>query len=81
MNSNYYISVIIPLYNERESLLELYEAIINVLERIKKSFEIIFIDDGSTDDSAEVINEMYQKDDRVKHGCSIWKSCAGAGNW
>lgn len=66
MKSNCFISIVVPLYNERESLLELYERISNVLTRMNKSFEVIFVDDGSTDNSAEVISEMHSKDDRVK---------------
>ena len=50
------ISVVIPLYNEEESLTELNDWINRVMESNHFSFEIIYIDDGSTDDSWKVID-------------------------
>jgi len=47
------LSVIVPVFNEEDSITLLVEALISVLERINPSFEIIFVDDGSTDKSAE----------------------------
>ena len=66
MKSNYDISVVVPLYNERQSLLELFEGIYRAISRMKKKFEVIFVDDGSTDNSSEVISELHTKDDRAK---------------
>jgi len=66
MKSNYDISVVVPLYNERESLPELFQGISHVISRMKMKFEVIFVDDGSTDNSAEVISELHAKDDRAK---------------
>lgn len=60
------ISVVIPLYNERESLVELHDWIQRVMEKNHFSFEIIFVDDGSTDDSWEVIKQLREKSDCVK---------------
>ena len=60
------LSVVIPLLNEAESLHELYEWIISVIKPQEWSYEIIFIDDGSTDNSWEVITELSQKDKHVK---------------
>jgi glycosyltransferase involved in cell wall biosynthesis len=45
------LSIVIPLYNEQESIVPLYEGLIAVLRGLNKSFEIIFINDGSVDDS------------------------------
>ena len=45
------ISIIVPLFNERESLQIFYEEIIKVVSGIDSKYEIIFIDDGSTDES------------------------------
>ncbi len=59
-------SLIIPLLNEEDSLPELYEQIKAVMAAMKESCEIIFIDDGSTDDSAAVIEELHRLDPRVK---------------
>lgn len=60
------ISVIIPLYNEEESLPELYSWIERVMNENKFSFEVIFINDGSTDNSWKVIEDLKNKSDKVK---------------
>ena len=60
------ISVIIPLYNEVESLPELYEWIKRVMEENSFTYEIIFIDDGSTDDSWKIIESLSDKASEVK---------------
>ncbi|KJD33243.1 glycosyl transferase family 2 [Tamlana sedimentorum] len=60
------ISVVIPLLNEQESLKELYDWIARVMQSNHFSYEIIFIDDGSTDNSWETINHLSQKDSNVK---------------
>jgi glycosyltransferase involved in cell wall biosynthesis len=52
------VSLVIPVFNEAESLPELFQWIQQVLEKEKLEGEIIFIDDGSTDDSWEVIEEV-----------------------
>lgn len=52
------ISVIIPLFNEAESLSKLYEWIERVMKENKFSYEIIFVNDGSTDESWKVIEEL-----------------------
>lgn len=60
------ISVVIPLYNEEESLPELYEWIERVMNNNNFSFEVIFINDGSKDNSWKVIEELAQKSPHVK---------------
>ena len=60
------ISVVIPLLNEQESLPELYDWIAKVMRSNHFSYEIIFIDDGSTDYSWSVIEQLSQKDSNVK---------------
>jgi glycosyltransferase involved in cell wall biosynthesis len=60
------ISIVIPLLNEDESLGELYGWIVKTLTPTKYSFEVIFIDDGSTDRSWQVIEEMNKDDKRVR---------------
>jgi glycosyltransferase involved in cell wall biosynthesis len=59
------LSLVIPLKDEAESLPELYEWIIKVLHA-QYTFEILFIDDGSKDHSWEIIQNLAQKDKRVK---------------
>lgn len=60
------ISVLIPLYNEEESLPELYNKLTDVFSKIKKSYELIFIDDGSSDNSYQVLEDIYRKDRRIR---------------
>ena len=60
------ISVVIPLLNEEESLNELHDWIANVMQSNHFSYEIIFIDDGSTDGSWETIKILSQKNNAVK---------------
>ena len=59
-------SIVIPLLNEAESLPELHQWIVEVMTREKTSYEIWFINDGSSDDSWGVIEELRQKDENVK---------------
>ena len=60
------ISVVIPLLNEKDSLNELHDWIANVMQSNHFSYEIIFIDDGSTDGSWETIKIISQKNNAVK---------------
>ena len=60
------ISVVIPLLNEKESLIELYDWIAKVMQSNRFSYEIIFIDDGSTDGSWETITALSKIDKNVK---------------
>ena len=60
------ISVVIPLYNEDESLPELYDWIERVMAQNAFSFEVIFVNDGSTDHSWDVITELAARSEHVK---------------
>jgi glycosyltransferase involved in cell wall biosynthesis len=60
------ISVIIPLYNEAESLPELYNWIVKVMNTNHYTYEIIFINDGSTDNSWKVIQNLSKKSNSVR---------------
>lgn len=60
------ISVVIPLYNEEESLPELYSWIERVMNENNFSFEVIFVNDGSTDRSWQVIEQLSLTSERVK---------------
>ena len=60
------ISVIVPLYNEAESLPELEAWIARVMEENKFSYEILFINDGSTDESWEVVKRLKKHTPNVK---------------
>lgn len=60
------ISVVIPLLNEQESLKELYDWVAKIMQTNRFSYEIIFIDDGSSDQSWEIIQTLSSKDPKVK---------------
>lgn len=60
------ISVVIPLLNEEESLVELRNWIGRVMDTEGFSYELIFVDDGSTDSSWEIISRLSQEDERVR---------------
>ena len=60
------ISVVIPLLNEKESLRELTDSILDVMKSYNFSYEIIFIDDGSSDKSWDIIEELSSKSNTIK---------------
>ena len=60
------LSIVIPLLNEGESLNELYNWIASVMQSNSFSYELLFIDDGSTDNSWEIITALSQQDKNVK---------------
>ena len=60
------ISVVIPLYNEAESLPELFSWIERVMKEHNYTYEVIFVNDGSTDNSWEVIEELKQRSPHIR---------------
>lgn len=60
------ISVVVPCFNEEENILETYTRLINVLRKCTKKYEIIFIDNGSTDGSRKIFKDLVRKNERVK---------------
>jgi glycosyltransferase involved in cell wall biosynthesis len=60
------LSVVIPVLNEAENLDPLYSQLIDVLTKTVKSYEIIFVDDGSTDSSFEILKKLQKQDDHVQ---------------
>ena len=61
-----YLSVVLPVYNEEESLELQYKAVINAVRKLNRTFEIIFVNDGSTDRSPEILKSIAKKDKNVK---------------
>lgn len=59
-------SIVIPIKDEDRSLPLVYKETTEVLRKLKKSYEIIFIDDGSTDDSYKVLQSIHKKDSKIK---------------
>jgi dolichol-phosphate mannosyltransferase len=60
------LSVVIPVYNEEENLPVLWPEVRGVLEQLGGTFEVIFVDDGSRDRSAEIIRSLREGDARVR---------------
>jgi glycosyltransferase involved in cell wall biosynthesis len=60
------ISVLIPVFNEEDNIPPLYEKLISVLDRIGKKYEVIFIDDGSSDETLSLLRPICKKDPRIK---------------
>lgn len=58
-------SLVIPFYNERDSLMPLYGRLKEAMEAIGRTFEFVFVDDGSTDDSLALLKEIALVDSRV----------------
>lgn len=69
MQDKFQISIVIPLLNEAESLYPLYEWISKVCTEANFNYEIIFVNDGSTDNSWAVISELSSQDTRVRGIC------------
>src|SRR5881296_212874 len=60
------LSIVIPVHNEEPSLLPLYDRLTAVLESIQKPYEILFVDDASTDRSFELLANLVETDERLK---------------
>src|SRR5580704_7466479 len=60
------LSIVIPIHNEEPSILPLYDRLTSVLEQLQRPYEIIFIDDASTDRSFELLANLVETDARLK---------------
>jgi dolichol-phosphate mannosyltransferase len=61
-------SIIVPIYNERENLPELHRRVSDVMKSTRKRWELVLVDDGSTDGSTDLILELAKKD---RHICPV----------
>lgn len=62
------ISIIIPCYNEEETIDKLYKEIIKVTKKLKEvNFELLFIDDGSKDKTLKIVKKLSEKDNKVRY--------------
>jgi glycosyltransferase involved in cell wall biosynthesis len=66
MNDAVELSIVIPLFNEEESVEPLYTQLKEALEPLEQSYEIIIVDDGSTDRSFELLKGLHAQDKRLK---------------
>ena len=58
-------SVVIPVYNEEGNIRELVDRLVPVLEQAGKTFEIVFVDDGSRDGTASMVRAATARDERI----------------
>src|SRR5258708_35175882 len=63
------ISIIIPTYNEEENIPEFYNQVSPILDALPYQWEMIFVNDGSRDQSAGCVAALHEKDRRV---CLVW---------
>jgi glycosyltransferase involved in cell wall biosynthesis len=61
------VSVLVPLFNEEESLTKLSNQISNVFDTISPDYEILFVDDGSTDNSLKVIKDLSRANNKIRY--------------
>ena len=61
-----YLSLVIPVYNEEENLPLLFDAVMKTMKSLKKTWEVIFVDDGSRDKSLEVLRNLAEQDRHVR---------------
>src|SRR5499427_7373906 len=60
------LSIVIPVHNEEPSLLPLYDRLTAVMESVQRQYEILFVDDASTDRSFELLANLVETDERLK---------------
>lgn len=61
------LSVVIPVFNEEDNLIPLYNRLMDVINKLNINYELIFVNDGSTDTSQNRLNELSHKDAHVKY--------------
>lgn len=59
-------SIVVPVFNEAESLSYLYEQVIKVMEKIGEPFELVLVNDGSSDRSYQIMQVLHERDPRVR---------------
>ena len=66
MAMQYKYSIVVPVFNEEKVLNELYRRLTIVMSKLRESYEIIFINDGSIDNSLEIMEKLHSRDKRIK---------------
>jgi glycosyltransferase involved in cell wall biosynthesis len=60
------VSIVVPLFNERDNLVPLHDELNRVMQRLNRSYELIFVDDGSTDGGVQVLRDIKSRDAHVR---------------
>ena len=60
------LSIVVPVYNEEENIANFYKAVTDVMSGLTYDYELIFVDDGSSDSSAMILREIAYNDKHVK---------------
>ncbi len=60
------ISVVVPAFNEQESLEEFYKRLIPAISKLKEAYEVIFVDDGSTDSTLNILKKLSKENKNIK---------------
>ena len=60
------LSIVVPVYNEEENIANFYKAVTDVMSGLTYDYELIFVDDGSSDSSAMILREIAFNDKHVK---------------
>ncbi|MCK4551206.1 MAG: glycosyltransferase family 2 protein, partial [Candidatus Aenigmarchaeota archaeon] len=60
------LSIILPCYNEAENIIHIKNKILEQIDKLQMDYELIFIDDGSTDGTKEILNKLHKKNKKLK---------------
>ena len=60
------LSVVVPVFNEEESVLHFYKELLKFIPKLDKNYEIVFVDDGSQDGTLEKLKDLEKKDKNVR---------------
>ena len=66
ISSKPFLSIVVPVYNEEENIVPLYEKIRDACDAVGKPYETVFVDDGSTDGTFDILRGIHDQDHRVK---------------
>ncbi len=70
-----YISVVVPFYNEEESILPLWDVLKSSLDDVERSYEVIFVDDGSSDNTRDIMRELSEAHPELR--CILFRANFG----
>src|SRR3989442_15243829 len=71
-------SIVVPFFNEQENIPALYMRLTEVMDGLGEPYEIVFVDDGSRDESYKVLEDIFEHDRRV-NGVRVWRDFGETG--